>query len=151
MTASKAGLWASPPVVIGMVATLIIPQLARPTIRLGLLMGIFVVAGLGALVIGFGQGQWLTLGLILQGVASRGVMPVILLILMDAKQISPQRMGAVGGLYFTVGEVGGVLGPLMLGVAADITGGFQDGIVLLAGLCFLLAVVSVALRPALKG
>lgn len=48
MTASKAGLWASLPVVIGMVATLIIPQLARPTIRLGLLMGIFVVAGLGA-------------------------------------------------------------------------------------------------------
>lgn len=78
-------------------------------------------------------------------------MPVILLILMDAKQIRPQRMGAVGGLYFTVGEVGGVLGPLMLGVAADITGVFQDGIVLLAGLCFLLAVGSVALRPALKG
>lgn len=151
MTASTAGLWATLPVVIGMVATLIIPQLARPSIRLGLMVAIFVVAGLGALVIGYGQGHWLTTGLVLQGIASRGVMPVVLLILMDARQISPQRMGAVGGLYFTVGEVGGVLGPLMLGIASDITGDFQAGIVLLAGLCFLLAVGSLSLRPALRG
>lgn len=150
MTASAAGLWATLPVVIGMVATLIIPQLAIPRFRLGLLMGIFIIAGLAALVIGFSHGQWLTVGLILQGIASRGVMPVMLLILMDARQIDPRRMGAVGGLYFTVGEVGGVLGPLMLGVAADITGDFQSGIVLLAGLCFVLAVGCLTLRPILR-
>ena len=151
MTASSAGLWATLPVAIGMVATLVIPLLARPKMRLTLLMVVFSVAGVSALIIAnVSAGQWLTIGLILQGVASRGVMPVMMLILMDARQISPSRMGAVGGLYFTVGEVGGVLGPLMLGVTADVTGGFRDGIVLLAGLCFLLALGSLTLRKAIR-
>jgi len=39
----------------------------------------------------------------------------------------------------------------MLGVAADTTGDFQAGVVLLAELCFLLAVGTLTLRPTLPG
>jgi len=92
----------------------------------------------------------LTLGLLLQGAAGRGVQPIIMLILMDAPQIGSDHMGAAGGLYFTAGEVGGVLGPLLLGVAADISGGFMGGLITLTGLTFVLALVAVALGIAVR-
>jgi cyanate permease len=59
-------------------------------------------------------------------------------------------MGAAGGLYFTAGEVGGVMGPLMRGILADQIGGFTSGLVILAGLCVFLMVLTVALGVALR-
>jgi MFS-type transporter involved in bile tolerance (Atg22 family) len=77
-------------------------------------------------------------------------MPVIMLILMDAPQVGPERMGAAGGLYFTAGEVGGVLGPLLLGVAADLTGSFREGLFMLVGLSVALAIISFRLGFSLR-
>jgi MFS-type transporter involved in bile tolerance (Atg22 family) len=77
-------------------------------------------------------------------------MPIIMLTLMDAPQIGPQRMGAAGGLYFTAGEVGGVLGPLLLGIMRDLTGGFRVGLFTLAGLSVVLIFLAVRLGFALR-
>jgi MFS-type transporter involved in bile tolerance (Atg22 family) len=69
---------------------------------------------------------------------------------MDAPRIGPQRMGAAGGLYFTAGEVGGVLGPLLLGIMADLTGGFREGLFTLAGLSVVLIFLAVRLGFTLR-
>jgi ACS family tartrate transporter-like MFS transporter len=37
-------------------------------------------------------------------------------------------MGSVGGLYFSMGEIGGFLGPFMMGYIKDLTGSFLFGI-----------------------
>jgi MFS-type transporter involved in bile tolerance (Atg22 family) len=37
-------------------------------------------------------------------------------------------MGAVGGLFFSLGEIGGFLGPFMMGYMRDLTGSFLFGI-----------------------
>ncbi len=145
MSAAAAGIWATLPIVVGIVASLVIPHMARPSIRVPMLVGIFLVASASALIIGLTSGAWLAWGLVLQGAASRAVMPILMLVLMDAPQIGPQRMGAVAGLYFTAGEVGGVLGPLVLGVVADLTSGFLGGMLLLAGVSFALAFLSAGL------
>ncbi len=150
MTAASAGYLATVPILVGIGATLLIPFLAKPNIRVPLLAVIFALAGVSALVIGNASGLWLMIGLILEGAASRGILPIIMLILMDARQLGPNRMGAVGGLYFTAGEVGGVLGPLMLGIVADVTGGFWSGTLILACLCFVLAVLTLTLTLALR-
>ncbi|MDP6550273.1 MAG: hypothetical protein QF659_09400, partial [Dehalococcoidia bacterium] len=50
--------------------------------------------------------------------------------------------GAAGGLYFMVGEVGGVLGPLFLGIIADLSGGFLASLLMLAAMSVVLAVLS---------
>jgi MFS-type transporter involved in bile tolerance (Atg22 family) len=53
-------------------------------------------------------------------------------------------------MYFTAGEIGGVLGPLTLGTLYDLTGGFSAGLYSLAALCawqlFLLSRLRHALR-----
>jgi MFS-type transporter involved in bile tolerance (Atg22 family) len=71
-----------------------------------------------------------------------------MLILLDS--VEPNRTGAVGGLYFTFGEVGGVAGPVLLGVMSDLRGGFDSGLFLLSGMCFLLGLLSVTLKPTKK-
>jgi len=150
MTAAQAGFWASLPIVVGIGATLVIPRMATPSRRIPMLVGIFLAAGTAALIVGTTTGAPLTLGLLLQGIAGRGAMPIIMLALMDAPQVGSQHMGAAGGLYFTAGEVGGVLGPLLLGLAADMTGGFLGGLLMLAGLCVVLASLTVWLGFALR-
>ena len=150
MTAAKAGLWATLPVVVGVGATLIIPRLATPGRRIPMLVGVFLAAAVSALIVGTTTGAALTLGLVLQGAAGRGVMPIIMLTLMDARQVGARRMGAAGGLYFTAGEVGGVLGPVMLGLIADLTGGFLGGLLMLTGVSVALAFLTVGLGFALR-
>ena len=131
MTAAQAGLMATLPVAIGAVASVIIPRLAIPDRRIPMLAGILMIAAASAAIIGTSKGGILTFGLIIAA-ATRCVLPIIMLILMDFSQVGSQRMGAAGGLFFTAGEVGGVLGPLFVGVAADVTGGFGGGLLILA-------------------
>ena len=83
------------------------------------------------------------LGLLLAGLASSGVMPVLMLTLMDSPRVGPTRMGAAGGLFFTAGEIGGVSGPLLIGVLSDITGNFRSGLFMLSGSSALIAVLAV--------
>ena len=143
MTAAEAGFWSVLPIVVGIGTTLVVPPMAKPSRRIPMLVGFFLASGAAALVLGSSAGVQLTLGLVIMGAASRAVSPVIMLILMDAPQVGSQRMGAAGGLYFMVGEVGGVLGPLVLGIIADLSDGFLASLLMLAALSVALAAFSV--------
>ena len=145
MTAAAAGFWAVLPIVVGIGTTLVVPPMAKPGRRIPMLSGFFLAAGAAALVVGGSTGVTLTLGLVIMGAASRAVSPIIMLILMDAPQVGPERMGAAGGLYFMVGEVGGVLGPLFLGVVADLSDGFLASLLMLTVMSVALAALSVRL------
>ena len=63
-------------------------------------------------------------------------MPIIMLILISS--VGSKKTGAAGGLYFTFGEIGGVLGPVLLGVSADVLMGLMWGFFLFSAICFLL-------------
>jgi len=58
--------------------------------------------------------------------------PLLLTILMDTREVGVKKMGAAGGLYFSFGEVGGVLGPVIIGLFRDLTGDFSTGLTILA-------------------
>ena len=60
--------------------------------------------------------------------------------------VGSKKTGAAGGLYFTFGEIGGVLGPVLLGVSADIFNGFNAGIFLFSGICFILGIFSLKIN-----
>ena len=53
----------------------------------------------------------------------------------DRKEIDSKDMGAAGGMFFCVAEIGGFAGPLMMGVLVDATETFLAGTFFLAGLC----------------
>jgi cyanate permease len=139
MDAVSAGFWASVPSLVGTGAALTLPRLAIPGRRIAMLFVGLLLAAAAVLLIAFASGPLLVLGLCLQGIARGAMIPIAMLILMEADEVDSKVMGAAGGLFFTAAETGGVMGPMMTGWLADATGGFASGLVTLSLVCLLCA------------
>lgn len=141
MSATAAGYWASIPTAVGIAGALAIPRLAVPERRLPILLALFVCAGLAALLIQGAMGPGLAFGLVLQGLARSSMMTIVVLVLMETRGVASQSRGLAGGLFFSAAEIGGVLGPLSVGLIADATGGFQAALLLMTGICAVLVLL----------
>jgi len=150
MEAASAGLWSSLPVVIGIGAALTFPRLAIPSRRIKILAALFAAQMLAPLFIYWGGDTALVVGLVLQGLARGSLSTIVLLVLMELRGVDSQRMGAAGGMYFTAGEIGGVLGPVTIGTLHDVTGDFAAGLFFLAVLCGWQLALLTRLRLALR-
>ncbi len=131
MEAGAAGLWSAVPTAIGIVGALTIPRLATPPRRFAILFGLSLCAGAGALMLLVAGVPALVLAMVLQGIARGSLITVLILVLMEGRGVDARHTGAAVGLFFSVAEIGGVLGPLAIGAASDLTGGFGVGIWLL--------------------
>lgn len=148
MTPSAAGFWASFPTLVAVGAALAIPRLAHDRILTAVQLAVFLTWGIGLLLIWLMDGLGLSLGLLLAGIGRGAGTPLLMLTLLRSPRVGPALMGAAGGLFFTAGEVGGVLGPTLTGVLADATGGYGVTLVALAATCGALALISLALGAA---
>ena len=150
MSVKQAGFWAVMPAAVGLIATLLVPRLAVPKRRVFILIASLAVASASAIIINYSTGILLIAGLLLAGFAGRGVMPILMLTLIESPKVGSERMGAAGGLFFTAGEVGGVLGPLLLGVFSDVSGDFSGGMFMLAGSSAILILLAIWLARELR-
>ncbi len=139
MTLIQAGYWAALPTVIGIIGSLAIPRLATPERRFRILIALFLTAALASVLLQFIDQPWLTIGLVLQGVARSAMMTVLILTLVELPGIGQRNAGAISGLFFAAAEVGGVLGPLGLGVMYEVSGDFSIGLAALAAIAVALA------------
>ena len=146
MSASKAGFWASIPTIAGVIASLTIPALAKPHRRFLILTSLFASMLLAILLIIHTSGELLLFGLILQGLARSTMMTIAILILMESPQVGAKNIGVAAGLFFTAAEIGGVLGPLGIGMLADHYGGFDPALWTLCAICLLLIIAGNVLR-----
>ncbi len=146
MNAVTAGYWASIPTAVGIVGALVIPRLAVPQRRFAILLAIYVAAGAAALLLQSDAGPGLIAGLFLQGLARGTMTTIAVLMLMETREIGARSVGSATGMYFSAGEVGGVLGPLSIGYAYDLTGGFSAALYMLAGFMVLLIALLARLR-----
>ena len=137
LSSSKAGLLAAIPVATGAVGAAIIPQFAKPNAHKKIVFTLFWIAAACTICLIYFENSLLLSVLIVLGIASRGVMPIIMLTLIS--MVGGEKTGAAGGLYFTAGEVGGVLGPILLGFSADIFNDFTPGLFFLSFLCIALS------------
>jgi cyanate permease len=135
MDARTAGFWAALPTVVGIAGALVVPRLASPERRPAILLGLFACAGGATLLLHASAWPLLALGLVLQGVARTSMTAVSILVLMDTREVESRHVGVAGGLFFSAAEMGGVLGPLTIGVLYDLTGGFAAALNLLSGVC----------------
>ena len=143
---AQASYWAALPTVIGIGGSLLIPRLATPARRFRILM-VLCMAALGAsLLLQCGAGPWLILGLIMQGIARSALMTVLVLMLLEWPGVGESRTGTASGMFFSVAEVGGVLGPVGLGVLYDATGNFHGALAALSVLVLLLFAGTFRLR-----
>ncbi len=137
MDASSAGFWSAIPTTVGIAAALLIPRLATPGYRHSILAALFASAAVATLLFHSGGGLLLALGLVFQGIARGAMTSITMLCLLEARNVSSRFAGSAGGLYFTVGEIGGVLGSVTLGAMYDATGGFDAGLFTLTAVCLI--------------
>ena len=144
---ARAGGWAALVTVTGIAASATIPRFATAKRRVPILMTVLLLAAGGALALRVTPGvPVLVVALIAIGLA-RAATPIDMLALMDDPDVGPDRMAPAGGLFFTAGEIGGVLGPLLTGVLAQSSGGFRLPLAALAAISVAMALVATRLRP----
>ena len=146
MEASTAGYWATVPTIVGILGSLLIPRWAVAERRFAILTALCALALAASILLRFTEFAPLTAGLILQGVAKSSLMTVLVLTLVELPEVGDRRAGAATGLFFSAAEVGGLLGPLGMGVLYDASGGFHSSLTALTVVTCLLLLGSFRLR-----
>jgi len=133
MSPADAGYATSLMALSGILGSLVIPRFSyrigsmRSTIAI-----VILFSGASILLIGVGGGLSLLAGITSAGFFTRALVPVLMVTLMDMPGVGAERMGTVGGLFFSIAEIGGFLGPFLMGYLKDLTGSFLPGILFLA-------------------
>ncbi|MGE4218452.1 MAG: CynX/NimT family MFS transporter [Alphaproteobacteria bacterium] len=146
MSPAVAGYWASVPTAVGIAGSLLIPRFATPEHRFSILLALCGAAGLASLFLHADAGPLLLVGLVLQGIVRSSIVTVTVLTLVELPGVEQRHAGTASGLFFSAAEVGGVTGPLALGVLYDASGGFDAGLYMLTGVTILLAIAVLRLR-----
>ncbi len=139
MTLVEAGYWAAIPTMIGLAGSLLIPRLATPGRRFHILTLLALSAAGASMLLHSHSEPVLLSGLLLQGLARSSLMTVLVLTLVELPGIGERYVGVATGLFFSAAEVGGVLGPLTLGLLYDWTDDFDAGLYLLTAVALALA------------
>jgi cyanate permease len=143
---STAGLVGALPLLTGILGSIVVLPLASRGAgnRRPAAVALLFLTGATIAAIMFTDG-WLRVFIVaVEGFCASAIIPLMLNTLMETPSVGAKNMGAAAGLFFAVGEVGGTLGPVVLGLTADLTGSFLSGMLMLA------AVMWVMLLPALR-
>jgi nitrate/nitrite transporter NarK len=108
-------------------------------------MALLVLICIQIAVVGLFQPPLILAAVTIEGFCSAGILPLMMQALMETPAIGPERMGTAAGLYFSVGEIGGFGGPLIMGTVTDATGGS-----FLAAMLAFAVLMLVMLIPALR-
>ena len=145
--ASRASALATIPVVVGILSALTLPRMAVGSRRFSVLILLFSCSALASLVLlSQPAGVWLYFALIVEGIAAGSMMTVLVLTLVEVPGVGDKRAGTAGGLFFSAAEIGGVGGPVLLGILLHAQGRFSSGLMVLALLGFLLVASVFPLR-----
>lgn len=135
LDAAEAGLWSALPSVVGVVGALILPRLATPRWRYRIMAALFAMAFLASLLLQGAAGPGMVAALVMQGIARSAMMTIAMLFLMETPGVPAERLGLAGGLFFTMAEIGGVLGPVVFGAISETPLGFGPPLAVISVIC----------------
>jgi cyanate permease len=143
-----AGWLGALPALTGIFGSILVLKLAsrRPGNRRPATIVLLLLSGATIAAIMFTDGWLLVAVIAIEGFCAAAVTPLMLNALMETPRVGAKNMGAAAGLYFAVGEVGGTLGPVILGWTADLTGSFTSGILMLAAVMWIMIVPALRIR-----
>ena len=144
---SKASALATIPVAVGVLSALTLPRIAVGSRRFSVLTLLFACSTLASLsLIAQPHGIWLYVTLVVEGIAAGSMMTVLVLTLVEVPGVGARRSGTAGGFFFSAAEVGGVAGPVLIGILFNAHGHFSSSLIVLALLGVLLLVSVFPLR-----
>lgn len=145
-TPAKAGLAASIPLIVMIPSVLVIPMVTPAHWRKYLLAITALSLGLLLFFMPKLTGNGLITALVFWGILTGYGLPLLVLILMDIKEVGSQYMGSAGGLLFCVGEAGGFIGPSLVGMFKDISGDFTTATIFLGILSIVIMLIALFLK-----
>jgi len=142
LSPEMAGFAASIPIFGGIVTVLTVPRFTPPRFRGRIAALSSVLGAIMIYVIAVSSGGVLISGLVVSGLIFRCATPLLMLILMDLPEVGPEYMGAAAGMYFCVSEIGGFIGPFLIGAIVDMTGEFITGLIILSCLSAVMGIIA---------
>ena len=107
--------------------------------------GVLLTVGVGGLLVPSSNAWLVGAAVVVGGVGLGGLSPMIRTLPIELPGIGPRLTGTATGLIFAVGEVGGFLGPFLLGTLYDVTGSYESGLAVLAASGLLVVAAGVAM------
>jgi cyanate permease len=145
-TPTEAGFWVAISTAIGLPTGFLVPRLVKPGNRRVVITTLGLCSATAVVGLAFAGDLPLLLSLAIFGITRAGTTPLMMLVLMDMREIGAARTGAAAGLYFTFGEMGGFGGPFLIGVLSGGGGGYAVPLVLLAAIQVMIALSALRLR-----
>ena len=116
------------PLIIGIFSALIIPRFSNNKIRIKILTFLFINAAISLSMIQSSNHNIYIFGIILLGISTGSFIALLLNHLTETKDISYENIGIASGLFFSVIEIGGVLGPFIIGLIYDYSNNFNTAL-----------------------
>ncbi len=133
LSSASASNWAAASLAIGIVARLAVPGLARPERRSLVLHAVMAALAVAMVVMAFGPtGSHVPAALVI-GLRST-LNSLVILVLMEADQVTSANAGLAYGLWFSAVEVGGASGPPIVGAFGDADVGYTGALVAMAAM-----------------
>ena len=146
MSPMRAGILASVPSWVGLFGSVVVPRLGKTGSRKYIISLALLVQGICVFIIGTAAGTPFFASLFLYGISTYAILPLLMVVLMDLPPVGAEYMGVAGGLFFSIGEVGGFLGPSMVGYLLDLTGSTLPGIITLTAVVEVMLIFALLLR-----
>jgi MFS transporter, CP family, cyanate transporter len=143
LSVRAASVWAAGSLAVGILARLVIPGLARPERRSAVLYGVMCALGVAMLLMAVGPVDTHPPATLVMGLRL-ALSSLVIVVLMEAETVTAANAGLAYGLWFSAVEVGGALGPPVVGAFGDSDVGFAGALVVMAVL--LAVMVSVLFR-----
>lgn len=132
MSPTTAGLMAAIPALCGIIGSIVIVRVGSGRHHRAVIIGLLVVVGASMLIAGATTGPLLVIAVAIEGFCAAALVPMMMNRLMEMREVGPRYMGAAAGIYFSVGELGGFVGPSVIGLGVGLTGSFLAGIAVLS-------------------
>ena len=116
------------PLIIGIFSALIIPRFSNNKIRIKILTFLFINAAIALSMIQSSNHNIYIIGITLLGISTGSFIVLLLNHLTETKDISYENIGIASGLFFSVIEIGGVLGPFIIGLIYDYSNNFNTAL-----------------------
>ncbi|MHA1966044.1 MAG: MFS transporter, partial [Candidatus Thorarchaeota archaeon] len=127
-----AGILASIPTWLGLIGSGIIPGVAVAGKRKPIIIALLLIEGVSIYIVGITSGSFLLASLVIYGIVSGAVMPLMIVVMMDLPNVGAEYTGIASGLFFSIGASMGFIGPILVGYLTDLTGSFLPALILLA-------------------
>ncbi len=145
LSPTAAGAWAAAVSVPGLVAGIALPRLATAERRRLMLVGIYALLAVSLIPLAISWSATTAIGILLYGAMRSAALPIAMLFLMDDDRVGPANMAGASALYFTAGEIGGVTGPVVVGIVAD-SRGFGPAVAIMVVVAASMALLATRLR-----